>query len=120
MAVLHEKRGNGWEKIDQTEIISGCLDPEWVKCFEVPYKFEEVQEFRVTVFCVDDPERCKDLNRQEFIGGCQFTLHEVVTARDQVVRRKISQTKDDAFIQIAGEEQQIDQADEKIIMEPVF
>jgi hypothetical protein len=41
MAVLFEKRGNMWQMLGMTEVIMDSLDPEWVKCFDVPYKFEE-------------------------------------------------------------------------------
>jgi hypothetical protein len=43
MAVLYEKRGNMWQMLGMTEVIMDSLDPEWVKCFDVPYKFEEQQ-----------------------------------------------------------------------------
>ena len=41
MAILYEKRGNMWQCHGQTEVIMDNLDPEWVKAFDVPYKFEE-------------------------------------------------------------------------------
>ena len=42
MAVLYEKRGNMWSQLGMTEVIMDNLDPDWVKCFDVPYKFEEI------------------------------------------------------------------------------
>ena len=41
MAVLYEKKGHMWHNHGQTEVIMDNLDPEWVKAFDVPYKFEE-------------------------------------------------------------------------------
>tara|TARA_B110000285_G_C14749090_1_gene434367 strand:+ start:204 stop:398 length:195 start_codon:yes stop_codon:yes gene_type:complete len=38
---LYEKKGNVWQCQGQTEVIMDSLDPEWVKAFDVPYKFEE-------------------------------------------------------------------------------
>ena len=54
MAVLFEKRGTMWQQIGMTEVIMDNLDPEWVKAFDVAYKFEEQQEFKVVVYDVDD------------------------------------------------------------------
>ena len=41
MVVLYEKKGNMWQQIGITEVIMDNLDPEWVKAFDVAYKFEE-------------------------------------------------------------------------------
>ena len=41
MAVLYEKKGTMWQMIGMTEVVMDSLEPEWVKCFDVPYKFEE-------------------------------------------------------------------------------
>lgn len=41
MVVLYEKKGTMWAQLGMTEVIMDSLDPEWVKCFDVPYKFEE-------------------------------------------------------------------------------
>jgi hypothetical protein len=30
------------------------LNPEWVKCFDVPFKFEEKKLFKATLFDVED------------------------------------------------------------------
>ena len=54
MAILYEKKGNMWQNHGQTEVIMDNLDPEWVKAFDVPYKFEEQQQFKVVVYDIDD------------------------------------------------------------------
>lgn len=54
MVVLFEKRGNMWQMLGMTEVIMDNLNPEWVKDFQVPYKFEEVQNFKVAVYDIDD------------------------------------------------------------------
>jgi hypothetical protein len=43
IAVLYEKIGNVWRMIGNTEVIMDNLSPEWVKGFDVHYKFEENQ-----------------------------------------------------------------------------
>ena len=104
MALLQEKKGNIWKNLGFTEIVKDNLNPEWIKDFEVPYKFEEQQVFRVSVYDVDDFDNPHLLSNHDFIGSVDFTLHEVVTAADQILTRPISQTKKDATIEIAGVE----------------
>ena len=42
MAVLYRKESNNrWSFIGMTEIVPDSLNPEWVNCFDIPYKFEE-------------------------------------------------------------------------------
>ena len=41
MAVLYEKKGNMHTLVGLSEVIMDNLNPEWVKCFDVPYRFEE-------------------------------------------------------------------------------
>jgi hypothetical protein len=43
-----------WQCHGQTEVIMDSLDPEWVKAFDVPYKFEEQQVFKAVVYDIDD------------------------------------------------------------------
>jgi len=82
MAVLYEKRGNMWQMLGMTEVIMDNLDPEWVKCFDVPYKFEEQQLFKVIVYDIDDFQNLKAWDKHDLVGELEFTLHEVVTAKD--------------------------------------
>jgi hypothetical protein len=42
MAVLYRRESNNrWSFIGMTEIVPDSLNPEWVNCFDLPYKFEE-------------------------------------------------------------------------------
>ena len=82
MAVLYEKRGNMWTLLGMTEVIMDNLDPEWVKCFDVPYKFEEQQQFKVVVYDIDDFDSLRSFEKHTLVGELEFTLHEVVTAKD--------------------------------------
>jgi len=82
IAVLSEKRGTMWQRLGMTEVIMDNLSPEWVKCFDVSYKFEEQQVFRVAVYDVDNFEKLNQLDLHTKVGEIEFTLHEVVTAKD--------------------------------------
>jgi len=68
MVVLHEKRGAMWAMVGMTEVIMDNLSPEWVKCFDVPYKFEEKQVFRATVYDIDDFSNLTAYDRHDFVG----------------------------------------------------
>lgn len=96
------------------------LDPEWVKCFDVPYKFEEQQLFKVVVYDIDDFQNLKAWDKHDLVGELEFTLHEVVTTKDQILIKPISKTKKDATIEIVGEEIQGGGDNEQAIVAPVL
>lgn len=58
------------------------LNPDWVKCFDVAYKFEEKQIFKVVVYDIDDFDNLQAFSKHDLVGELEFTLHEVVTAKD--------------------------------------
>lgn len=107
MCVLYEKKGNMWQMLGMTEVIMDNLDPEWVKAFDVPYKFEETQQFKVIMYDIDDFDNLKNWSSHDLVGELVFTLHEVVTAKDQILIKQISKNKQDAVIEITGEEVQL-------------
>ena len=120
MVVLWEKRGNMWQLLGITEVIMDNLDPEWVKCFDVPYKFEEQQLFKAVVYDIDDFQNLKAWDKHDLVGEIEFTLHEVVTAKDQIMIRPISQSKKEATIEVCGEEIQGAGDNEQCMMAPVL
>jgi hypothetical protein len=54
MAIVYQKNGNEWHKIGNTEVIHDCLDPKWVRSFDVQYHFEKKDFFKVVVYDIDD------------------------------------------------------------------
>lgn len=68
MVVLYEKKGTMWEQLGMTEVIMDSLDPEWVKCFDVPYKFEEQQLFKVVVYDIDDFDNIHNFRNHDLVG----------------------------------------------------
>lgn len=53
------------------------------------YRFEERQRFKLRVYDIDDFERVEDLTKQDFLGELDFMLHEVVTQRNQTLKRQL-------------------------------
>ena len=118
-AVLYEKKGRIWQLHGYTEVIWDNLDPEWVKAFDVPYKFEEQQVFKVVVYDIDDIKQLTNFSTHDLVGELEFTLHEVVTAKDQILIKPISRTKKDAIVEITGEEINSNtQSNDQVLMIP--
>ncbi|ETN18439.1 hypothetical protein PPTG_04043 [Phytophthora nicotianae INRA-310] len=81
-AVLFVKSGSGWTKLGKTEAKKDDLNPSWTKLFLVEYHFESVQHLKVEVYDQDSssPDKLKD---QDFIGGAEFTLGQLMGAPGQ-------------------------------------
>lgn len=82
-----------WNEIGRTEIIMDNLDPKFIKNFQVEYRFEERQRFRIKVFDVYDFSKSAPLSKHDFIGEIDFMLHEVVTTSNQTLKRQIENTQ---------------------------
>lgn len=118
MCVLYEKRGTMWQMLGMTEVIMDNLSPEWVKDFQVPYKFEEVQTLKAVVYDIDDFDNLRAFEKHSLVGEVEFTLHEVATAKDQILIKQISPNKKTATIEIAGEEVQVNASNDQVIFVP--
>lgn len=69
--------------IGQTETIWDNSDPQFIASFEVKYFFEESQTFIAEAYDTDDVDNQRDLTKQEIIGRAEFSLHQVVSSKDQ-------------------------------------
>ena len=54
MAVLCEEIRGKWSVLGMTEVIKDNLNPSWIENFNVKYRFEEQQNFKVAIFHVKD------------------------------------------------------------------
>ena len=89
MVVLYKQNGTQWQRIGMTEVISDNLNPQWVKSFDVQYHFEKRENFKVEVYDVDDMNNLNNFAGHDYAGGCEFSVHEVVTCRDQTLERNL-------------------------------
>jgi hypothetical protein len=85
------------------------LNPKFITCFTVEYHFEERQKFKVEVYDIDDFEKNAPLTKQDFVGDLEFMLHEVVTQKDQLLKKPLQNNKNpsskqNGLILITGEE----------------
>ena len=96
--------------IGKTEVIHDNLNPEFVLKVTTDFHFEQKEEFKAEVYDSDDnKQQVKNLGAHDYIGYLEFTLHEVVTARDQILGKNLVNENravgKSGFIVITGEEQ---------------
>ena len=76
--------------IGKTEVIHDNLNPEFVKKILVDFHFEQSELFKVEVYDSDDEtQQVKKLDNHDYIGVLEFKLHEIVTARDQIMKKPL-------------------------------
>lgn len=69
MLVLYENKGRKkWDLVGMTEVIDKSENPEWDKSFDVPYKFEVQQLFKVVVYHANDKKKLTNWEAQDQIG----------------------------------------------------
>jgi hypothetical protein len=59
----------------------------------VEYHFEQQERFKIEVYDADDDKNLNNLANQEFLGGLEFQLHEVVTCIDQTLKKALPHPK---------------------------
>jgi hypothetical protein len=108
IAVLYRQQGNQWHRIGVTECIMDNLSPAWVKSFDVQYHFEQREQFKVDVYDVDDENNIMNFAGHDYVGCLEFSVHEVVTGRDQSLEKNLENPNRAAGasgkIKITGEE----------------
>jgi Ca2+-dependent lipid-binding protein len=107
--------------VGKTEIIKDSLNPKFIKNFQIEYRFEERQKFMIKVYDVDDFTRPDLLEKHDFIGELEFMLHEVVTARNQVLRKNLvnneQRARNNGVVILTAEENQGNKNNEMIDFE---
>lgn len=104
---LFQKQGNQWQKLGQTEVIHDNLNPQWVTKVLVQYNFERNDVFRLEVYDVDNETQVNNTAQHDPLGSLEFTLHEVVTCVDQVMKKLLvypQKPGHKAFVKISAEE----------------
>ena len=106
-----------------TEVIHDNLNPEFVKKIMVDFHFEQKDYFKLEVYDSDDDSQLtKNLSAHDFIGTLEFTLHEIVTARDQILGKDLVNPEraigKSGKIFISGEEQKATDNSEIVIFNP--
>lgn len=87
--VLFRLVGHVWTRMGTTEVIHDTLDPNFVTKITVDFFFEQKERYKVEVYDVDDHGKLHDLHRHDFLGGTEFSMHELVTSKDQTIKKKL-------------------------------
>ena len=116
MLVFHRKVGSQWQRIGMTEVIMDNLNPSWVTSFDVQYNFERRELYKVDVYDIDDTSRLTNFSGHDYAGSLEFSIHEVVTARDQTLVKNLVNTARaegaSGIIKITGEERNVGSQEE--------
>jgi len=76
-----------WIHLARTETIDNNLNPAWQTKFVLEYKFESRQELKLEVYDSDgDSTNLKD---HDFIGECECSLGEIVSAQGRGLVRRL-------------------------------
>jgi C2 domain len=76
-------------EIGQTEVVRACRNPRFAKTFRLEYKFQESQAYVIRVYD-EDLRYATDLKEHDYIGGCVFTLSELMGASGCAIARPLS------------------------------
>ncbi|KAF1507443.1 Copine-1, partial [Eudyptula minor novaehollandiae] len=76
--LLQDVGGGHWAELDRTERIKNCQNPEFCKKLVVDYYFEKVQKLKFGVYDIDN--KSFDLNDDDYLGGIECTLGQVVSS----------------------------------------
>ncbi|KAL4648920.1 RNA-binding protein 12-like [Arapaima gigas] len=80
LCVLLQSVGDDkWAEVNRTERIKNCQDPEFSKKLCLDYYFEKVQKLKFAIYDIDN--KSVDLGDDDFLGGFECTLGQVVSSK---------------------------------------
>ncbi|GAU11572.1 hypothetical protein TSUD_345630 [Trifolium subterraneum] len=95
MLVVYAKKVDGkFEELGRTEIITNCLNPEWIEKINIAFHFEIVQPLVFHVYDIDTTyhgvsTKTIKLKDQDFIGEAMCNLSEIVTKQSRSLTLKL-------------------------------
>jgi hypothetical protein len=89
------------KEVGKTEVIRENPNPTFAEIFRLTYKFQESQTYVIRVYD-EDLRYSTDLKEHDFIGGCVFTLGELMGSTGCSIARPLRQGK--AFVVLKGQE----------------
>lgn len=88
-------------EIGRTEVVRENKSPKFTTTFRLEHKFHEEQTYVIRVYD-EDLRYATDLKEHDFVGGCVFTLGELMGAGGCTIARPLQNGK--AFIILTGQE----------------
>lgn len=91
LCVLLQKNPAGkWTEVGRTERVENCSSPAFSTRLRLQYHFESVQNLKLAVYDIDN--KSKDLSDDDFLGGAELTLGQIVSSKN--VTRPLQLKKD--------------------------
>lgn len=91
--------GHAEAEIGRTEIARATVNPTFKYKFRLEYIFQEQQTYVVRVYD-EDLRYATDLKEHDYLGGCIFTLGQLMGAKGCSVAKKL--LRDNAFMVVTG------------------
>lgn len=66
-----------WVEVFRSEVISNNHDPDFAKKIQLPYRFEEQQNLKFSIFDVDSSS--SDLKDHDFLGAASCSLGQIIS-----------------------------------------
>ncbi|XP_005169315.2 copine-1 isoform X2 [Danio rerio] len=80
LCVLLQSVGDDkWTEVARTERVKNCQDPQFSTKLHIDYYFEKVQKLKFGVYDIDN--KSVDLGDDDFLGGFEGTLGQIVSSR---------------------------------------
>jgi len=90
------------EEIGRTEVSRSCPNPIFKHRFRLEFIFYQEQNYILRVFD-EDLRYATDLNEHDYLGGCVFTLGQLMGARGNCLA-KVLKGGEDSYLVVTGEE----------------
>ena len=76
----------------RTEVARACVDPTFKHKFRLEFSFHEEQSYIVRVYD-EDLRYATDLKEHDYLGGCTFTLGQLMGAKGCAIARRLEHEK---------------------------
>lgn len=93
--------GRQEEERGRTEVARASVNPTFKHRFRLEYSFHEEQTFVLRVYD-EDLRYATDLKEHDYLGGCLFTLGQLMGSRGNTLAKRLGREK--AFMIVTGEE----------------
>ncbi|CAL1612957.1 unnamed protein product [Knipowitschia caucasica] len=79
LCVLLQKDQDKWTEVGRTERVENCSSPSFSSRLRLQFHFETVQNLKFCIYDIDN--ETKDTKDDDFLGGVEFTLGQIVSSK---------------------------------------
>jgi hypothetical protein len=84
----------------RTEVARACVDPTFKHKFRLEFTFHEEQAYVIRVYD-EDLRYATDLKEHDYLGGCTFTLGQLMGAKGCAIARQLAHDK--SYMVVTGD-----------------